>query len=218
MLLQIALFLSYSWINNILGRLSGKEFACQCTRPGFDPWVRKILWRRKWQPTQYSCLGNPMDRGAWWATVHGVAKELDTTWWLNNKKYQLLNWYKVKIMQKGKKQVLNNNYSDISYNKGDFMQDYCHRYSCQDYCNQGKRLDSTPNTKTSGIYSQGIGVGVGWGGGRGAGWKIIWGVWWKEADGHMACIPRTTSQASCLLSLGISLPWENQPIPRSMRP
>ena len=28
---------------------------------------------------QYSCLGNPMDRGAWWATVHGAAKELDTT-------------------------------------------------------------------------------------------------------------------------------------------
>ena len=28
-------------------------------------------------PLKYSCLGNPMDRGAWWATVHGVAKELD---------------------------------------------------------------------------------------------------------------------------------------------
>ena len=28
-------------------------------------------------PFQYSCLGNPTDRGAWWATVHGVAKELD---------------------------------------------------------------------------------------------------------------------------------------------
>ena len=27
-------------------------------------------------PLQYSCLGNPMDRGAWWATVHGLAKEL----------------------------------------------------------------------------------------------------------------------------------------------
>ena len=27
-------------------------------------------------PGQYSCLGNPMDRGAWWATVHGVAKSL----------------------------------------------------------------------------------------------------------------------------------------------
>ena len=30
-------------------------------------------------PLQYSCLGNPMDRGAWWAIVYGVAKELDTT-------------------------------------------------------------------------------------------------------------------------------------------
>ena len=29
-------------------------------------------------PFQYSCLENPMDGGAWWATVHGVA-ELDTT-------------------------------------------------------------------------------------------------------------------------------------------
>ena len=28
---------------------------------------------------QYSCLGNPMDRGAWQVTIHGVTKELDTT-------------------------------------------------------------------------------------------------------------------------------------------
>ena len=35
-------------------------------------------------PLQYSCLGNPMDRGAWWSIVHGVAKVSDTTWWLNN--------------------------------------------------------------------------------------------------------------------------------------
>ena len=33
---------------------------------------------------QYSCLENSMDRGAWWATVHRVAKESDMTWWLNN--------------------------------------------------------------------------------------------------------------------------------------
>jgi len=30
-------------------------------------------------PIQHSCLGNPMDRGAWQATARGVAKELDTT-------------------------------------------------------------------------------------------------------------------------------------------
>ena len=30
-------------------------------------------------PLQYPCLGNPMDRGAWWATVHGVAKKSDRT-------------------------------------------------------------------------------------------------------------------------------------------
>ena len=30
-------------------------------------------------PLQDSCLGNPVGRGAWWVTVHGVAKELDTT-------------------------------------------------------------------------------------------------------------------------------------------
>jgi len=28
-----------------------KEFACQCSRCRFDPWVRKISWGRKWQPT-----------------------------------------------------------------------------------------------------------------------------------------------------------------------
>ena len=35
-------------------------------------------------PLQYSCLGNPMDRGVWWATVHGVAKESDTTEQINS--------------------------------------------------------------------------------------------------------------------------------------
>ena len=30
-------------------------------------------------PLQYSCLKNPMDRGAWWATVHRIAKNWDST-------------------------------------------------------------------------------------------------------------------------------------------
>ena len=112
---------------------SVKESACQCRRRGFHPWVRKIPWKRTWQPTpvflleefhgqrslagyssrgckesdtsewltnrpemskylievvlvvknppanagntwQYSCLQNPMDKGAWWVVVHSVTK------------------------------------------------------------------------------------------------------------------------------------------------
>ena len=32
------------------------------------------IWRRQWHPLQYSCLENPVDGGAWWAAVHGVAR------------------------------------------------------------------------------------------------------------------------------------------------
>ena len=31
-------------------------------------------WRKKWQPTRYSCLENPRDGGAWWAAIYGVAQ------------------------------------------------------------------------------------------------------------------------------------------------
>ena len=40
----------------------------------FDLWVGKIPGGGHGSPLQYSCLENPMDRGAWWATVHGVTK------------------------------------------------------------------------------------------------------------------------------------------------
>ena len=40
----------------------------------FDPWVGKIPWRRKRQPTPVFRLENPTDRGAWRATAHGVAE------------------------------------------------------------------------------------------------------------------------------------------------
>ena len=66
--------------------LSGKESICQCQRHrrcGFDPWVRKIPWRREWQPTLVFLLEDPMDRGAWRLTVHGDYKELDMTDWLS---------------------------------------------------------------------------------------------------------------------------------------
>ena len=46
----------------------------ETSRHGFSPSVGKIPWRRKIAAhSSYSCLENPMDRGAWWATVQGVA-------------------------------------------------------------------------------------------------------------------------------------------------
>ena len=64
--------------------LSGKESTCQCRRHGFHPCIRKIPWRRKWQPTPVFLPGESHGRGAWWATVHGVKKELDTAKRVNN--------------------------------------------------------------------------------------------------------------------------------------
>ena len=62
--------------------LTGKESACQrrrCRSHRFKLWVRKIPGGGNGNPLQYSCLGNPVDRGAWWAIVHGVAKRHDWT-------------------------------------------------------------------------------------------------------------------------------------------
>ena len=56
---------------------SGKESACQCRRcrtHGFDSWVKKVPWRRKWQPTPVFSLENSADRGAWRAIAHRVTK------------------------------------------------------------------------------------------------------------------------------------------------
>ena len=73
--------LDLTLIVQLLRWLSGKESVCPCRRRkrhGFNPWVRKIPGRRKWKRTPDSCLENPVDRGAWWATVHGVPKS--QTW------------------------------------------------------------------------------------------------------------------------------------------
>ena len=43
-------------------------------KTGFDSWVEKTLGDENGNPLQYSCLENSMDRRAWQATVHGVAK------------------------------------------------------------------------------------------------------------------------------------------------
>ena len=51
-----------------------KKSTCQCRRPGFDPWLRKILWRRKWQPAPIFLPGKFHGREGRQAEVHRVAK------------------------------------------------------------------------------------------------------------------------------------------------
>ena len=46
---------------------------------GLIPGSGRSLGEGNGNPLQYSCLGNPMDRGAWRASAHDVAKELDMT-------------------------------------------------------------------------------------------------------------------------------------------
>ena len=56
--------------------LSGKDYTCQCKRYSrcwFNPWIEKVPWSRKWQ-SMLLFLENPVNRGAWWATVHRVTK------------------------------------------------------------------------------------------------------------------------------------------------
>ena len=47
----------------------------------YSSWT--LLIQPHGNPLQYSCLENLMDRGSWWAIIHGV-EELDTTWWLTH--------------------------------------------------------------------------------------------------------------------------------------
>jgi len=51
-----------------------KETACHVEDQGSIPGWGRSPGERNGNPLQYSCLGNPMDGGTWWTTVHGVAK------------------------------------------------------------------------------------------------------------------------------------------------
>ena len=56
------------------GSSEDKASACNVGDPGLIPGLGRAPGEGNGNPLQYSCLENPMDRGAWWATVHGVAK------------------------------------------------------------------------------------------------------------------------------------------------
>ena len=53
---------------------AGKKSVCTAGDLGLIPGLGRSAGEGNGNPLQYSCLENPMDRGAWWAAVNGVAK------------------------------------------------------------------------------------------------------------------------------------------------
>jgi len=61
-----------------------KEFTCNAGDMGSIPGLGRSTGGGNGYPLQYFCLENPMNRGTWWARVHQIKKELDTTERLNS--------------------------------------------------------------------------------------------------------------------------------------
>ena len=84
-------FLDYAckWYHRLPWWVSSKESACPCRRladVGLTSELGRAPGEGNGNPLQSSCPRNPVDREAWWATVHGITKESDTTEWLSNKR------------------------------------------------------------------------------------------------------------------------------------
>ena len=78
----MTLFISYVVFLGLPRWRSSKESACNAGDAGdmsLIPGLGKCPREGNGNPLQYSCLGNFMNRGAWWATVYGVTKELGMT-------------------------------------------------------------------------------------------------------------------------------------------
>ena len=69
--------LQYSWASLVAQLV--KKICLQCERSGFDPWVGKILWRRKWQPTPVFLPGESHGRRSLVGYSPRGRKESDTT-------------------------------------------------------------------------------------------------------------------------------------------
>ena len=76
------IFLCMDWHSNVvskkkegfLGGSNDKESSCNAGDLGLIPGSGRSPGEGKGYPLQYSCLENSMDRGVWWATVHGIAR------------------------------------------------------------------------------------------------------------------------------------------------
>ena len=86
-LYNIYMIVAYSYLLNAGFPCSSveKKLPANAGGMGSIPGSGRSPGEENGNPVQYSCLGNPMDRRAWQATVHAVTKQLDTTQQLNNK-------------------------------------------------------------------------------------------------------------------------------------
>ena len=64
--------------------LHSKESTCKAGDVGSIPGSGSYPGEENGYSLQYSCLGKPMDRGTWQATVYGITEESDMAYWLNN--------------------------------------------------------------------------------------------------------------------------------------
>jgi len=72
------LVIKYNLTLDFLGGSVVKNLPANAGDAGSIPRSGRPLGEVNGNPLQYFCLGNPMDRRAWWATDHGFEKELDT--------------------------------------------------------------------------------------------------------------------------------------------
>ena len=101
------------------GDSDGKESACQCWRPGFDPWVGRIPRRRKWQPTPIFFPRETHGQGSLVGYSPWDCKESDTTEQLHFHIKWPIGLFLETTSQEGPKD--RNNYRDIEhsdYTKG----------------------------------------------------------------------------------------------------
>ena len=85
----------FSFLPSFPGGSVVKDPSAKAGDAGLIPGLGRSLEERNGNPLQYSCLGNPMDRGAWRAAIHGVTKSW--TQWLNNNYILIVNRAKASL-------------------------------------------------------------------------------------------------------------------------
>ena len=73
---------SWAWLSD--WTTDGKESAWSCERPGFNPWIRKMPWKRKWQPTSVFLPGELHGQKSLAGYSPWACKESDTNEWLTH--------------------------------------------------------------------------------------------------------------------------------------